>query len=244
MSSYETMEIVWKEERQEIEVSQEKINEIIRFGGYLARRGIISNSFGNIAIRGSIAFDDREVVYTKRRGVSLETMDRSDVVITGMDENYVVWGEGVPSNGHQMNRALLRTFPQYNAVIHTHPDIVIGFFSQRYNDEFKFISVDTALVLGAPPKILSKDINLENNPTNIGDIVGQSTCFVMPNHGLTTLGRDVEEAYHRHTSFISEIHRILYAETTLGYNRDNISFVSDETTNQLYKLGDSIIYGK
>ncbi|MDG2810380.1 class II aldolase/adducin family protein, partial [Vibrio parahaemolyticus] len=164
-------------------------------------------------------------------------------VVTSLKSNCILQGNRPPSNGHQMNRALLENYPQYNSVIHTHPDIIIGYFSQRIDFEFNFISVDTALVLGCPPRILPKEINLESNAIDLTEVIGDSTCFIMPNHGLTTVGRDIEEAYHRHTSFLAEVRRIIYAEQTNHANGTCMIYIDDKTTDLLYKQGSKIIYG-
>jgi L-fuculose-phosphate aldolase len=218
--------------------------QFLRYARMLVARGLISNTLGNIAVRIDDPCATQSAIVTKRRGVSLEEMERDDLVVTAIETNKLILGTIPPSDGHRMNRAVMAHRPDVAAVIHTHPDVVIGYFSQRRMSSMKMVSIDTALVLGAPPLILPADINLETDTSKIGALVQHSNCLVMPNHGLTTLGRTLSEAYHRHTALVAEVRRLICAESLALQSGSAVRYVSDDETLQLYRLGDRVIYGQ
>jgi L-fuculose-phosphate aldolase len=240
-----SVDIDCRVEAARIAVAAEVGNEFLLYARRLVARGMISSTLGNIAIRGTHPQDEtRSIIYTKCRGVSLEEMSTEHLVVTSAETNDLLCGSTPPSIGHQMNRKIMVLRPDVNAVIHTHPDAVVGYFSQRPLDEMKMTSVDTALVLGAPPQILPLNVNLETDSSQIAEFVAATNCLVMPNHGLTTFGRTLSQAYHRHTAFVAEVQRLIWAELLAQIRGCPVRFVEDTETAQLYSLGEKVIYGR
>jgi len=221
------------------------VREIMRYGRYLVRRGFITNTLGNLAVRvPNDKYPETGVVYTKSLGVSLEEMTSRDVIVTDIADGRVLAGDGSPSNGHQMSRAILTHRSDVNAVVHTHPDLVIAYFSQWSERPFQYVSIDTAVVLGAPAKILPRQLNLESDPREVRTWLADTNCFVMPTHGLTTVGRSLSEAYHRHTAFVSEVQRLVLSMLIRQAGGAAVSFVSEADTLRHYGLCDRLIYGR
>lgn len=220
------------------------VREILRYGRYLVRRGFVANTLGNVAVRvADPSYPGTGIVYTKSQGVSLEEMTSRDVIVTDIAEGRVLAGDGKPSNGHQMSRAILTHRSDVNAVVHTHPDLVIAYFSQLPDQPFRFVSIDTAVVLGAAVKILPRALNLESNPREVKTWLAETNCFVMPTHGLTTVGRTLSEAYHRHTAFVSEVKRVLLSTLIRQAAGAPVLFVDETETLRHYELCDRLIYG-
>jgi L-fuculose-phosphate aldolase len=142
-----------------------------------------------------------------------------------------------------MSRAILTHRGDINAVVHTHPDLVIAYFSQAPDRPFQFVSIDTAVVLGAAVKILPRGLNLESDPREVKTWLADTNCFVMPTHGLTTVGRTLSEAYHRHTAFVSEVKRVLISSLIQQAAGAAVTFVSEADTIHHYELCNRLIYG-
>jgi len=226
------------------EKDREVERQILRYARFLARRGLVSHTLGNIAVRiPHPGYPKTGVAYAKARGVSLEEMQLRHVAVTEIETDRLIAGETPPSLGHQLARAIFLYRPEVNAVIHTHSDIIIAYFSQTAEEPFRFVSVDTPLVLGTPIRVLPKGVNVESDARSVETLLGDTNCFVMPNHGLTTLGRTLSEAYHRHTAFLSEVARVITATMVAQGKRTEVCWVSDSDTNRFYELGDRIIYG-
>jgi L-fuculose-phosphate aldolase len=239
------LESDWRDKDARIAIGAAVADDFLLYARRLVARGLVSSTLGNIAVRGTHPRDEkRSIIYTKCRGVSLEEMSPDHLVATSIETNDLLCGSTPPSIGHQMNREIMAVRTDVNAVIHTHPDTVVGYFSQRPFDEMKMISVDTALVLGAPPKILPSNINLETDSAQVAEFVAATNCLVMPNHGLTTFGRTLSQAYHRHTAFVAEVQRVICAELLARICGNPVRFVEDSETAELYSLGEKVIYGR
>lgn len=241
MQTYETMVVDWRHEQGKFSKDKRSVDQFLRYAEYLTKRGLVANTFGNMVIRVPHVSFPEGVLYTKRRGVSLEECTAEDVVVTAIARNNLLIGEAPPSNGHQMSREIFRHRGDVHAIVHTHANDVCAYFSADTH-AFRYVGNDTALVLGCPPKILPRQINLEADASSVADYISGTSCLVMPNHGLVTIGRTLSEAYHRHTAFIAEVRRLVL--TVALYPRDESCYLPDQEVQALYQLGDRIIYGQ
>src|SRR3990172_8201091 len=177
--------------------------ELLYYAGFLSQRGYICNTLGNVAVRVSHRCDpENGVIYTKHRGVSLEEMSLDNIVVKDICGR-LLYGSRDASIGSKLNAEVFKHRPDINAVIHLHIDEAISFFSASGWKEFRYISIDAPPVLGKDPYILDPEINVEKDAAHIKKFIGRTNCFIMPNHGATTLGRDLSEAYHRMNTVVA-----------------------------------------
>ncbi|GIF08247.1 class II aldolase/adducin family protein [Actinoplanes siamensis] len=222
---------------------EDLVREFLRYARFLVDRGYVCNTLGNIALRaGPAGSTSGEHVYTKHRGVSLEEMTAANVVVTDL-AGELVHGAVPTSVGHQMNRRILQLRPDVNCVMHVHIDHVIGYFSVLDDLPFELVSADAALVLQRPVEVLAPRVNIESDVMLIESFVDATNCIVMPNHGVTTMGRSASEAYHRMTTLAAEVARIITAGQVAGLWNRKINYVSAEETAEMYAAGKSVIYG-
>jgi len=217
--------------------------QILKYAKFLTARGLIYNTFGNIALRSQSLPNTPSVIYTKPRGLSLEELEVTDVVVTTLEDGELLHGTVYPSVGHKLNREIFKCRDDVNAVIHLHPNEVIAYFSVLYLEGMKFISNDTAFVLGKPVKILDPNINVEIDVSPIKDFIQETNCIVMPQHGITTFGKSLSEAYHRATSFTAEIQRLISSKLISTAYQKPIPFVAEEEVKHMYDIAETIIYG-
>ena len=64
----------------------------------------------------------------------------------------------------------------------------------------------------------------------------------MQNHGLTTFGRTVSEAYHRLNTLAAEVRRNITALSLAAATGEKIHVVDAESVEWAYRHGDSVIY--
>jgi len=219
------------------------IDSIMKYAKLISQRGLVCNTFGNISIQSYCQITRQKVIYTKHRGVSLEEMNDSNVIVVGTIKGELLYGDTLPSIGHQMHREIFKYRSDVNAVIHLHPNQVISYFSIYSKEKMPFISNDAALVFGAPVKILPTDLNIEADLTAIRSIVRDTNCIVMPQHGITTLGSTLSEAYHRACSLIAEVDRIIGAKILASFDQREIPFIAEEEVDYMNKIGKYFIYG-
>lgn len=219
------------------------VEQFLGYADRLVRRGFVCNTLGNIAVRARAAGSEHgDLVYTKHRGVSLEEMTAANVVVTDLAGN-LVHGAVPPSIGHQMNRRILQLRDDVGCVIHAHVDHVIGYFSVLADEPFRYVSADAALVLQAPVRVLPTSLNIETDVSLIGSFIGSTNCVVMPNHGVTTLGGTMSEAYHRMTTLAAEVSRIICAGQVARAWGRTVRYVSEAETDEMYAAGRAVIHG-
>jgi L-fuculose-phosphate aldolase len=220
------------------------VGDVLRYARMLVRRGFVSNTLGNVAIRGGAAGSTfGRHVYTKHRGLSLEEMTSENVVMTDLDGT-LIHGTAPPSIGHQMNRRILQMRSDVNCVMHVHIDHVIGYFSVLPDSRFRFISADAALVLQAPVYVLPPSVNIEVDVSGVEEFIQTTNCVVMPNHGVTTVGATASEAFHRMTTLAAEVSRIITAGTVAAAWGRGVRYISAAETTDMYRAGSTVIYGE
>lgn len=219
------------------------IEDILRYAKRVARRNLVCNTFGSIAVLDTDDATGRPVVYTKHMGISLEEMGPENIVVLDLETDRLLHGTVRPSIGHQMNREIFRCRPDIRAVIHLHPDEVISYFSILHGERDRYISNDTALVMQGPVEVLAPDVNIELDLAPLRPIVRKTNCIVMPQHGITTLGETVSEAYHRACSIVAESRRLLFARILAANTGQTMPFVSDDSIRHMQDIGRKAIYG-
>lgn len=216
---------------------------ILKYGQRLAARALLVNTLGNIVVRKYCPYWKREVMYTKHLGLSLEESDLEHLAVLDMQSDELLHGNCRPSLGHQMHREIMRWRSDIHATVHLHPDEVIAFFSVMQWQQMKYVSNDTALVMGKPPCILAQGVNVELDVSAIGRCAGDTNCIVMPGHGITSFGRDLSEAYHRAVAFVAEIRRLITCHQLSAATGNSIAFASEEDVRHMYEVGEQVIYG-
>jgi ribulose-5-phosphate 4-epimerase/fuculose-1-phosphate aldolase len=212
----------------------------LTYAARLVARGYVHNSLGNLAIRVPHPDHERGVVYTKHAGVSLEEATLDSIVVTEVATPRLLHGTRPTSVGHQLNREVLRLRPDVNAVVHVHHDESIAFFTR--GRELQVLSLDFALVMGAPIHVLSSHVNVELDVAPLREFVGRTNAIVMENHGVTTFGRTVSEAYHRLNTLAAEVRRNITALSLAAATGDKVQVIDAESVEWAYRHGDSVIF--
>jgi ribulose-5-phosphate 4-epimerase/fuculose-1-phosphate aldolase len=212
----------------------------LTYAARLVARGYVHNSLGNLAIRIPYPGFEHGIVYTKHAGVSLEEATVDHIVITEVPTPRLLHGSRPTSVGHQLNREILRLRPEINAVIHVHHDESIAFFSG--GRELQVLSLDFPLVMGAPIHVLPSHINVEVDVAPLRDFIAGTNAIVMENHGVTTLGRTVSEAYHRLNTLAAEVRRNITALSLAAVTGEKLAVVDADSVEWGYRHGDTVLY--
>ena len=229
-------------DKDRFEFDIEIARSIVDYGRLLARRGLICNSLGNIAVRAPHNSLSSDPVYTKHLGISLEEMTIDQVVVTDIEEGALLYGTIPPSIGHQLNRAIFKSRSDVQAIIHTHPNVCISYFCAGAPQKLPMISADAALVIGAPPLVMDRSINLELDTSLIPEVSKTTNVLIMPNHGVTTYGRSISEAYHRMTTTVAELDRLFDAEVLAKARGTEVCLLSPDESRELFEAAGKVIY--
>jgi len=221
----------------------ETAQDILVYGQRLATRQLLMNTLGNIAVRRHCPHWRREVVYTKHIGLSLEECGLEHIVVLDLLSDALIHGTTRPSQGHRMHREILCCRPDINATVHLHPNEVVAFFSVMRWRTMKYVSNDTALVLGKPPCILDEGVNIELNIQAIAQYASETNCIIMPGHGITTLGRNLSEAFHRALAFTAEVGRLIVSQQLSTASGCPVVYADEDDVREMYRQGEEVIYG-
>jgi ribulose-5-phosphate 4-epimerase/fuculose-1-phosphate aldolase len=215
---------------------------LIRYARMLVARGYVHNSLGNLAIRAPQPGFEHGVAYTKHAEVSLEEMTLDNVVVTDIPTGELLHGTVPTSVGHQLNREILRLRPDVNAVIHAHHDETIAFFAARAAGDVRVLSLEFPYVMAQPPYLVPSHLDVEQDVGPLKEFIAGTSAILMENHGVTTLGRTVSEAYHRLNTLTSEIRRCILAEMLAALKGTRVHYLEPSAVEWMYRVADHVIY--
>ena len=215
--------------------------ELLRYARMVVARGYVHNSLGNIAVRVPHPDFPHGVAYTKHAEVSLEEMTIDNVVVTDIPTPTLLHGTVPTSVGHNLNREILRLRADVNAVIHAHHDETIAFFAAGAK-ELRVLSLEFPYVMAMPPHVVPSHLDVENDVGPIAGFIAHTNSLVMENHGLTTLGRSLSEAYHRLNTLTSEIRRNILAERIAAVRGADVHVLAPDAVEWMYRYAESVIY--
>ena len=213
----------------------------VRYAHMLAARGYVQSTLGGMVIRVPHANFPDGLAYAKPAGVSLEEMSADDLVITDIPYGRVLHGSAATSVGHQMNREILRLRPDVNCVIHLHHDETIALLASGAEEIHSF-SLTFSYLMQKPIAYLPANLNVEEDVAPIKTFIQDTNCIVMKRHGITVLGRDVSECYHRVNVYASEVKRQILVELLCAARGTKPEYISKEDMAWLFSQGDGVVY--
>jgi ribulose-5-phosphate 4-epimerase/fuculose-1-phosphate aldolase len=217
-------------------------DQLLRYARLVVARGYVHNSLGNIAIRTPHEGFPHGVAYTKHAEVSLEEMTIDNVVVTDIPTPALLHGHVPTSVGHNLNREILRLRPDVGAVIHAHHDETIAYFAAGGVKELRVLSLEFPYVMALPPYVVPSHLDVENDVGPIADFIPRTNAILMENHGVTTLGRSVSEAYHRLNTLTSEVRRNILAERLAAIRGTETHYLAQDSIDWMYRYAESVIY--
>jgi ribulose-5-phosphate 4-epimerase/fuculose-1-phosphate aldolase len=220
------------------------VRTFLKYARLVSARGYVHNTLGNIVVRAPHPDYPHGVAYTKHAELSLEEMEAENIVITDIPSARILHGERITSIGHNLSREILRLRPDIHATIHVHDDAMIAFFGSGAFTELKTLSLDLPFVLGKPIHYVPGHVDVEADVSGVKDFIQDTNSVVLLGHGLTTLGRNVSEAYHRLNSLTAEIRRNVAAELLAARAGTRPHYRSQAEIESMYRFAESIIYPK
>ena len=72
--------------------------------------------------------------------------------------------------------------------------------------------------------------------------IQDTNSLVLVGHGITTLGRNISEAYHRLNTLTAEVRRCILAEQLAALRGTAIAYRSQREIEDMYRFAERIIY--
>lgn len=217
-------------------------NLLLTYARMVVARGYIHNTLGNIAIRVPHPDFEHGVAYTKHAEISLEEMTLDNVVVTDIPTPTLLHGTVPTSVGHNLNREILRLRPDVNAVIHVHHDETIALFASGAIKELRVLSLEFPYVMAKPPHVVPSHLDVEQDVGPVAEFIQDTNSVIMENHGVTTLGRTISEAYHRLNTLTSEVRRNVLAQRLANGAGTDVHDIAPESVDVMYRHAESVIY--
>jgi L-fuculose-phosphate aldolase len=165
-------------------IKQEFKQKVVDGGLSMVEKGLTVGTWGNISVRDP----DTGLVYVKPSGMYYDQITANDVVVFDLDE-HVVEGSRKPTIEYQFHLGIMRSRPEINYVIHTHPVYSAVFGVLR--EDLPGISEDFVQLVG--DKIVNCTYALPGTRELAGHVVeglGDRRAVMIPNHGTVCCGED------------------------------------------------------
>ena len=182
--------------------------DIVEAGRRLYDKGYIVSSDGNISAR----FDEGRLIVTPS-GLCKGTISVEDLCVCDM-EGRKISGRLSPSSEIGMHLFLYRERPDVKAVVHAHPPTATG-FSVAGMPLTDCVLPEVVITLGSIP---TADYGTPGGPgisEPIRKYVKDYDAYLLENHGATTVGSDVMNAYFKMET-LEHFARILFVARQLG----------------------------
>jgi L-fuculose-phosphate aldolase len=180
----------------------------VEVGQRLWTRGLVAGSDGNISIR----LEDGRIFITPS-GMPKGHLVADDIVAVDADGNRIS-GNLEPSSELAMHLHVYRQRPDINACVHAHPIYATAFAVSGVPIDADVLP-ETVLFVGDVPLIEYAPPGTDALPNALDGFLADHEAFLLKNHGLLTLGRNLEEAYSRHET-VEHTARIIHRARLLG----------------------------
>jgi L-fuculose-phosphate aldolase len=186
-------------------------------------KGYVAANDGNISCR-----LDGERVLTTPTGVSKGFMSPDAMVIVDAQGSPV--GNSKASSELPMHLFIYGERPDIQAVVHAHPPFATGFATAGIALD-KCILAEIIVTIGAIPLAEYGTPSTQELPDTLRPYVHTCEAFLMANHGVVTIGRDLMDAYFK-MERVEHYAKILYVAKGLGGEKA----LPKEQVEKLYDL--------
>jgi len=182
--------------------------QIVEIGRKMHTRGYISGTDGNISIR----TDHDRIVITPSGSckgfLKYEDMIVVDSVMT------VISGAGKPSSESDMHLSLYKLRPDIKACVHAHPPYATA-FAVAGEELPGDILPEVALFVGPIPLVPFTSPGTTAVGAGLEVFAADHDAFLLKNHGVVTIGTNLEEAYNRMET-VEHFAKILFYARQIG----------------------------
>lgn len=187
---------------------QEYREDLVRVCRLIYEKGWVAMNDGNVSVR----LDDNRLLCTPT-AVSKGMVTEQDLIVCGMDGKKV-WGPREGTSEIAMHLTVYNIRPDINSVVHAHPPVATGFATAgRALD--KALLPEVVIQLGAVPLAA---YGLPGTPAlsdGMLPFIPNYDAILLENHGCTTWGSDVWQAFFR-MEMVEHFARITFVAEMMG----------------------------
>jgi len=182
--------------------------QLVEIGRRLCERGFVAGSDGNLSARQS----DGSILITPS-GAAKGQLAPDELVVVEPDGR-LISGAGKASSEAAMHLFMYQTRPDLMACVHSHAPHATAFAAAGIPLPDNILP-EVVLFVGRIPLTEYAPPGTEAVPKSLAPFAADHEAFLLRNHGLLTVGRNLREAWHRHET-VEHYARILLLAGQLG----------------------------
>ena len=164
------------------------VEEIIKVGNDIFKKGLVSGKSGNISKR--IKSANGDIIAITPTLKSLADLQQEDIVLVDLDGNTLTSGK--PSSEINMHLEIYKKRPDINAIVHTHSPYATGFsFSNKKIRRLEGFGEIKDQYL---PEIDYAKPGTDELALKASENIGNSDVLVLKKHGVICVGENIKEA--------------------------------------------------
>jgi L-fuculose-phosphate aldolase len=198
--------------------------ELVDTGRRLSDRGLVAGTDGNISVR----LDGDRLLITPS-GLAKGRLSPDDIVIIDINGKKLQ-GRLEASSEMLMHLFVYKSRPEIKACVHSHPPYTTAFAAAGI-DLADDILPEVVVFVGKIPLTDYAPPGTDAVPKVLEPHIEEQNAFVLRNHGLLTIGRTLDEAYHRHET-VEHYARIVHLARQLG----NLNRLPSEDYERLERM--------
>ncbi len=211
--------------RVALQAQQSIVSEkIIFYCKNLREKSFFEGTSGNVSAR----LADGSILITPS-SVSKDSLAVSDLVRLDVAGN-LLEGWRRPSSEAKMHIAVYRCRKDINCVVHGHPPFSVAFCASGAGLDTKLLA-EAALILGDVPLVKYATPSTNEVPDFLEPHLSGNNAFLLSNHGMLTLGADIEQAVNR-AETLEFVAKVTAIAKGLG---ENLRFLSAEQLAELFR---------
>ncbi len=203
---------------------EEASDQIISIGKRMYQRGLIAATDGNLSVRVS----KTRLVVTPS-GVCKGMLVRGDLVIVDTAGKKIA-GRREPTSELRMHLRAYELRDDIGAVAHAHPPYATAFAVAGIALD-KCVLPEIIVTIGSVPLAGYGTPSTEEVSRSIEQVVTRCDAFLLKNHGVMTVGKNLMDAYHK-LEMVEHLAKITFIASQIG----RVETLSAEEVQKLYKL--------
>ena len=186
----------------------EPAKAIVEVGRRMWSKGWVAANDGNISIR----VEETRVLITPT-GASKGFLNVEDLVSIDL-AGRVLGGRGRPSSESLLHLSVYRDRPDVRGICHAHPVFATAYAVAGQALTQKVLP-EVVVALGEIPLVSYGTPGGAEFYQPLKEFIPRANAFLLQNHGVLTIGKDVFEAYFRMET-VEQFAKILFVATQLG----------------------------
>ncbi len=168
----------------------------------------------NAALGGNVSIRLEDGIAITPAGINKGFMTEDDVVVVDMGGTKLR-GNGKPSSEGKMHYEIYKLRPDVQAIIHAHPPFAVA-FALAHRELPDDILPEATIMLGHVPCLPYVTPSTIELAREVAQGLLRRNAALMANHGVITLGSDLEEAYNRMELLEQTCMSVVYASVLGG----------------------------